>query len=185
MKELETERLVLRPFTDDDIEIHSVVFSDPAVCRYYCGRILTEQETREWLIHRRWQTRNADDLGFLAVRRKPDLSIIGLVALQLLLADWLRFETDPEDSPAPLAVELSYAFGTAFQGQGYATEACMALIEYGFKVKRIPRLTNEIDSDNFPSIDLCERLGFQRRKNVHPDGRGFVWILENPANARG
>ncbi len=182
MKALETERLVLLPFTDEDIEIHSVIFSDPAVCHHYCGKTRTEQETREWLIHRRWQTKNEDDLGFLAVKRKPDRAILGLVALQLLVADWLRFETDPEDSPSPLAVELSYALGTAFQGQGYATEACTALIDYGFNVKRIPRLTNELDSENLPSINLCERLGFQRHKNVHPDGRGFVWILEGSAS---
>jgi ribosomal-protein-alanine N-acetyltransferase len=181
MIELETDRLVLLPFTDDDMEIHSVVFSDPAVCNYYCGRTRTEQETREWLIYRRWQAKNEDDFGFLAVKRKPDLSIIGLVALQLLVAGWLRFETEPEDAPAPFIVELSYAFGAEFQGQGYAAEACSALIDYGFNVKRVPRLTNEINPQNQPSIKLCERLGFQRHRNVHPDGRGFVWVL-NPAD---
>jgi hypothetical protein len=58
MKTLETERLLLRPFTDNDIEIHRVVFSDPEVCHFYCGKTRTQQETREWLIHRRWQVRS-------------------------------------------------------------------------------------------------------------------------------
>ena len=39
MKVCETERLVLRPFTMDDLDaIHRVVYSDPEVCRLFCGR---------------------------------------------------------------------------------------------------------------------------------------------------
>ncbi len=32
---LATERLILRPFTNEDMEIHRVIFSDPDVCHYY------------------------------------------------------------------------------------------------------------------------------------------------------
>src|SRR5689334_19118290 len=120
MKTLETERLRLRPFTDADMEIHRVVFSDPEVCRYYCGKTRTEEETREWLIHRRWQTRSEDELGFLAVIRKEDSQILGLVALQSFVGEWLRFEEEPDAPFHPLVVELSYAFGREYQGQGYA-----------------------------------------------------------------
>lgn len=181
MKTLETERLILRPFTDADREIHRVVFSDLEVCHYYCGKTRTEDETREWLIHRRWQVRGSDELGFLAVVRKADKQILGLVALQLLVGNWLRFEEDAESPFNPLLVELSYAFGREYQRQGYATEACKPLIEYGFKEMRLPRLTNGIDPQNIPSNRLCQTLGFRQVKNVHPEGGGgFVWILDNP-----
>jgi [ribosomal protein S5]-alanine N-acetyltransferase len=180
MKTLETERLLLRPFTNDDMGIHSAVFADPEVCRFYCGKTRTEEETREWLIHRKWQSRNKDELGFLCVVRKADNQILGLVALQLLAGYWLRFEGD--ESPfSPILVELSYAFGRDYQRQGYATEACRAMIDYGFKQKKQPHLTNSIDSDNLPSIRLCEKLGFHRVKNVHPEDTGYVWILNNVA----
>ena len=179
MKILETERLLLRPFTDDDMEIHRIVFSDPVVCWHYCRKTRTEQETREWLIHRRWQSRNEDELGFLAVVRKEDSQILGLVALQLMVADWLRFEDDPDTPFDPLAVELSYAFGQEYQRQGYASEACRALVEYGFREKRLARLTNGIDPENEPSWRLYERLGFRRAKNVHPEHPGDVWVLDN------
>jgi len=179
VKALETERLLLRPFTDDDMEIQRVVFSDPEVCWHYCRKTRTEQETREWLIHRRWQAKSEDGLGFLAVVRKTDEQILGLVALQLMVADWLRFEEDAYSPFHPLAVELSYAFGREYQRQGYATEACRALIDYGFREKRLARLTNGIDPVNEPSWRLCERLGFRRVKNVHPDHAGDVWILDN------
>jgi len=179
MKTLETERLRLRPFTDADREIHRVVFSDPEVCRFYCTNTRTEEETREWLIHRRWQLRNEDELGFLAVVRKRDEQIMGLVALQLSVAYWLRFEEQPDTPFHPLTVELSYAIGREYQRQGYATEACEALIEYGFKEMRLPRLTNGIVPENVPSWRLCERLGFRKVRNVHPEGTGHVWVRDN------
>ena len=183
MKSLDTERLHLRPFTDDDIEIHRVVFSDPEVCRFYCGKTRTEEESREWLIHRRWQAKNADELGFHAVVRKADGQILGLVALQLCVADWLRYESDPHAPCHPLVIELSYAFGQEFHGQGYAGESCRALIRWGFEEVKLPKLTNGLSPENIPSNHLCERLGFRRIPNVHPDGDGFgcVWELSNPA----
>ncbi len=58
MKPLETERLTLRAFRENVMEIQRVVFSDPEVCRFYCANTRTELETLEWLIHRKWQVRN-------------------------------------------------------------------------------------------------------------------------------
>jgi [ribosomal protein S5]-alanine N-acetyltransferase len=179
MKILETERLLLRPFTDDDTEVHRVVFSDLEVCRYYCGKTRTEEETREWLIHRRWQTRNEDELGFLAVIRKADERIIGLFALQVLAANWLVLEGEENSPYAPLIVELSYALGRDYWRQGYGTEAGQALIDFAFLEMRLPRLVNGIDEANTPSIRLAEKLGFRRVKNRHPEHGGFAWVLDN------
>jgi RimJ/RimL family protein N-acetyltransferase len=179
MKTLQTERLILRPFTEHDIEIHNVVFSDPDVCRYYCGKTRTREETREWLVHRKWQARYDEDLGFLAVVRKADDQILGLVALQLSVSPWLRFEEDLDSPFHPLTIELSYAIGRAYQRQGYATEACRALIIYGFKEMRLPRLTNGVSGENIPTNRLCQKLGFRQVKNLHPVDPGLVWILDN------
>ena len=179
VRELETKRLRLRPFTNDDIEIHRVVFADPEVCHFYCTNTRTEQETREWLIHRKWQVRNEDELGFLAVIRKEDGQIMGLVALQLFVANWLRFADAPDTPFHPLIVELSYAIGRVYQRQGYATEACQAVIEYGFKEMGLPRLINGVVPENVASSRLCARLGFHQVPNLHPEGTGHVWILDN------
>ncbi len=177
MKALETERLWLRPFTNEDIEIHRVVFSDPEVCRYYCVNTRSETEVREWLIHRKWQAKSDDELGFLAVVRKPDSQIMGLVALQLFFAPWLVLEEAPESPFPPLGIELSYALGRVYQKQGYATESCRALMAYGFKELRLPRLINGVVPENEPSIRLVQRLGFFPRNNLKTGGS--VWIRDN------
>jgi RimJ/RimL family protein N-acetyltransferase len=179
MKRLETERLLLRPFTNEDMEIHRVVFSDPEVCRYYCGKTRTEEETREWLIHRKWQVRSEDELGFLAVIRKEDERLLGLFALQLFAANWLVLEGEESSPYAPLVVELSYALGRDYWQQGYGTEAGEALIQYAFLDMRLPRLVNGIDDANTPSIRLAEKLGFRQVKNLHPEHGGHAWVLDN------
>ena len=181
MQKLETERLVLRTFTNSDLEIHRVIFSDEEVCRYYCGKTRTEEETGEWLIHRKWQARYSDELGFLAVVRKSDEQILGLVALQLSISPWLQLEEASESPFFPITIELSYAIGREYQQQGYATEACTALVEYGFKTMRLQRLTNGVSSENIPTNRLCQKLGFRQVRNIHPvGGGGNVWILDNP-----
>ena len=177
MRALETKRLLMRPFANDDMGIHEVIFSDPEVCRFYCGKTRTPEHTREWLIYRKHQAQSDDGLGFLAVVRKEDQRIVGLVALQLCVAYWLILEEAPDSPFNPLTVELSYAFGRAYQNQGYATEACLALIEYGFVEMRLPRLVNGVVVENEPSVRLVERLGFQRRLNLN--GHCPVWVLEN------
>jgi len=43
----DTERLILRPFRPDDLDdIYNQVYSDPDVCRYYCGATRTKTKTR-------------------------------------------------------------------------------------------------------------------------------------------
>jgi [ribosomal protein S5]-alanine N-acetyltransferase len=181
VRELDTDRLLLRPFRDTDAGIHRLVFADPEVCRYYCRQTRTEDETREWLVHRRWQVRSDDNLGFLAVVRRCDEQLLGLVALQMFLAYDLRFEDDPDEPCSPIIVELSYAFGREYRGQGYATEACRAVIDYGFGDMGIARLTNAVDPENTSSVALCERLGFRKMRNVRHGHEGWVWVLDNPA----
>ena len=152
----------------------------PEVCQFYCTNTRTVEQTREWLIHRRWQLRNIDELGFLAVVRKEDNQIIGLVALQPLVGYWMQFEGEENEFCRALIVELSYAIGRQYQRQGYAAEACRALIDYGFNEMRISRLSNDVMPENVPSAMLCKKLGFRRVKNIHPEGREYTWILDNP-----
>ena len=75
----------------------------------------------------------------------------------------------------PITVELSYAIGREYQRQGYATEACRALIEYGFKEVHLARLTNGVSTENIPTNRLCQTLNFRQVKNAFPDEGGTLW----------
>jgi ribosomal-protein-alanine N-acetyltransferase len=179
MKTLETERLTLRLFTPEDEAIHQVVFSDSEVCHFYCRNTRTLDQVREWLVYRHSQAKQ-EDLGFLAVVRRHDQALIGLVALQPYVSSWIVWEDAPESQLHTLEVELSYAFGRAYQRQGYAKEACRALLEYAFRELKLPRIANGVDGANIASCNLMKSLGFHLGKNLHPDGgTDVIGILEN------
>jgi [ribosomal protein S5]-alanine N-acetyltransferase len=176
---LETDRLLLRPFTRHDEAIHRLIYADPVVARRFGGTTRTLEEVREWLIHRAWQAAE-DDLGFWAVVRTADDNLLGLVALQPYVPWWIVWEHDPQARHHRLEVELSYALGRAYWGHGYATEAGRALIGYAFDRLRLPRIAYGVDGGNLRSVNLMRRLGFRLERNLHPDGAGaVVGILDN------
>ena len=178
MKSFETDRLILRPFTRDDDEIHHQVFSDPEVCRYYCGDTRTPEETHEWLIHRMWEAKGSE-LGFLAVVRKADGALMGLVALQPYAATWIIWEDDPDACFTKVEVEYAYALGRAYWGHGYITEAGRELIKYAFTELKLARIVTNIDDENSRSIEVVRRLGFRVTRNLNPESPGVVAILDN------
>jgi RimJ/RimL family protein N-acetyltransferase len=177
---LATERLVLRPFTRDDEAIHRLVWADPEVAGPYSGgRSKSLEQVREWLVHRFLQAAE-DDLGFWAVIRVADDALLGLVALQPYVPWWIVWEHDPAARHRRVEVELSYAFGRRYWGNGYATEAGRALIGYAFDTLRLARIAYGVDAANTRSVGVMRRLGFRLERNLYPDGAGAViGVLDN------
>jgi aminoglycoside 6'-N-acetyltransferase len=60
--------------------------------------------------------------------------------------------------------QASFGFTLArpYWGQGYATEACGAVLEYLFSELKLHRVTADCDVNNHASYRLLERLGFRR-----------------------
>jgi ribosomal-protein-alanine N-acetyltransferase len=180
MKPITTERLTIRPLVMSDLEaVHRAIWSDRAVAGSYSTGTKTVEETREWLIHHIWGIKLGDP-GTYAVVRNEDEELIGLVSLPLFVASFIRFEDDPHPKHNTLEMELGYAFGSAYWGKGYATEACRAMVDYAFKELRVKRLFSGAGEEENPrSYRLAKRLGFRIVPNVHPDYPGGVGILDN------
>lgn len=72
------------------------------------------------------------------------------------------------------AAKLGYAIRLDRQGQGYATEACRAILAFAFGDLQLHRVTAAIGPDNHASQAVAIRLGFQRegvlRDHVHTNG---------------
>jgi RimJ/RimL family protein N-acetyltransferase len=72
------------------------------------------------------------------------------------------------------AGKLGYALIPTAQGHGYVTDACGALIGYGFGELGLHRISAAIGPDNVASVRVVERLGFTRegriRDHVHTNG---------------
>ncbi len=169
---LETERLLLRPYTEADIEpAYALLEGHPDVYRFDPGFART-REQRAALIRRHIADNHEDGEGTLAVTLKESGQFIGQAGLQLYILTWPPFAT-PE-------VELYYKLGRDFWGQGYAEEACRALIDFAFNTMHLLRLVTITQPDNRHSVRLLKRLGFSVAPgpaNWHPE---VMAILVNP-----
>ncbi len=179
MNVLETQRLLIRHFEANDLPaIHRVVYGDPAVCHFFCGQTRSIEQTRAWLAYRSYESQHSE-FGLLAVVRKDGGELIGLCGLQPYVGHWLILESVPDHTYYPLEVELTYAFGQAYWGQGYAGEACRAMIDYAFRELRLRRLVTGCHPDNVRASRLQQRLGMRRERNIHPQWPGWGGILDN------
>ena len=154
---LETERLLLRGFREDDLEAHTAILSDPVVMKHFGGHLFGREESWRRLLGGvgLWQLQGT---GLLAVERKSDQRLIGHVGL----FDYHR-EITPSIEGMP---ELGYIFAAEVHGQGVAREACEALLGWADATLEADEIAAIISIGNDPSIRLAERLGFERK----PDG---------------
>jgi RimJ/RimL family protein N-acetyltransferase len=146
---LETERLVLRPFTEADAEHLFALDSDPDVMRFINGGRPTSREaiqaqTLPRLLHDHpcFATR-----GYWAAQEKASAAFLG----------WFEFRPLAEGNPA--VVELGYRLNKAAWGRGYATEGSRALIDKGFMDLGVERVTANTMTVNRGSRRVMEKAG--------------------------
>lgn len=194
LKLLETERLILRPFeAGDKEEIHRLVYADPAVAPNWSGKTWALDEIDESFERKLKQRRNGLDWQAVVLRATGEL--LGLIGFQQYgaheIAEYMIFENEAsrldyrEDF---IEVEITYALGRAFWGQGYATEAGLAMIDHGFRELGIGRIIDSVAVENVRSVNLLQRLGFRIENNLSPNrfggpwknSRGIIGILDNP-----
>jgi ribosomal-protein-alanine N-acetyltransferase len=161
---LETERLLLRPLSLDDLDALAPFFADPDVMRYMGGKTLTRDETEASIVRMvRWF--DADGFGQLAVVRKDDGELLGRCGI-------LIWETEPW-KPLPKAeadgeteTEIGYALGQPHWGRGYATEAATAVCDYARTELGESRLIALIQHGNEASRRVAEKLGMEYERDV-------------------
>ncbi len=142
-----TERLVLRRFTHDDIPDVLLFASQPSLAGVTSNRIqATEEGIRKHIdLQNSYQPFEKDKVFELAVERKEDGKVIGLVGL--ICQDHGQGE-------------MGWALGVEHRGQGYATEAARALMDYGFNSLGLHRIYADTNSDNLASWRVFDRTGY-------------------------
>lgn len=160
MKVMETARLLLREFRESDYDdILTQVYSDRAVWGMYSSIGDKPNEIRQRFLHRCYQP-NSAEFGFRAVELKATGAVIGQVHLEPHVLDRRSIPGDPPSPFGTIEVELAFAFGQAYWGQGYAYEACLPLIDYAFLELKLPRLVGGAMAENTRSQMLHRRLGY-------------------------
>ena len=144
---IETDRLVLRRWREEDREPFAALNADPEVMRYFVRPLTREESDR--LVDRIEARFEADGIGQWAVERREDGRFLGFTGLA---------PASFEASFTP-TIEVGWRFARSAWGHGYATEAGRAALHYGFQVRGLEAILSWTSVLNLPSIAVMERLG--------------------------
>ncbi|HRG23257.1 MAG TPA: GNAT family N-acetyltransferase [Chitinophagaceae bacterium] len=144
---IETERLILRRFESGEGQLIYTLNEDPEVTRYtgdpvrdlaHANEVLDQVILPQYALynHGRW-----------AVHTKPGMEFIG----------WCGLKYRPERDE----VDLGYRFIKTAWGKGYASEAAMASINYGFEKLGLRRIVGRAMPGNIASLKVLEKCGMR------------------------
>ena len=146
---IETERLILRPFKQSDLEAYAAMNANPEVMRFYPMVYTTEQSQAS--LDRCRESWDKHGYGFSAVTDK-DERFLGLCGLSLFTAE----------SPFSPQVEIGWRFVPSAWGKGYASEAARGWLAYGFEEKGLEQVVSFTAIPNEPSAKVMQRIGMRR-----------------------
>ncbi|MFF2656193.1 GNAT family N-acetyltransferase [Kitasatospora sp. NPDC058032] len=146
-----TDRLVLRSFTETDLDDLHDIQRRPDVTRYLLWDTRTREETRTALATRITQSELAGEGSNLAVA--VELRESGRLIGEFNL-DWLSAELG--------RAEIGFVMNPDHGGRGYATEAGREVLRLAFERHGFHRVIGRCNGDNGASMRLMERLGMRR-----------------------
>ncbi|MDO5617976.1 GNAT family N-acetyltransferase [Kocuria sp.] len=143
---LTTDRLVLRPYQDDDVERLLPIYSQPDVARYLLEEPWTEDYARAEVAKRKARTDlNSGEraLNLIATFRGQPVAMVAL---------WRAGEPDG-------CLEIGWTVDPAFSGRGFASEAAACILHHGLATPGVHRVEAQMDGRNSASARLAQRIG--------------------------
>ena len=153
---IETERLLLRTFTELDANLIYELNLDPDVTQYThdpVKDIIHAQEILERTILPQYALYNH---GRWAVHLKPTLEFMGWCGL--------KYRSELNE------IDLGFRFKKGFWGKGFATEAAYASIKYGFEELNLQRIVGRAEIENIGSWKVLEKCGLAYIGDEEVDG---------------
>jgi RimJ/RimL family protein N-acetyltransferase len=147
---IRTDRLVLRDWTDDDLEPFAELNADPEVMRYF--RAPMNREQSDAFAGRIRASMQENGYGLWAVEVVGGAPFIGFVGLALQ-----TFEA--HFTPA---VEVGWRLARSAWGHGYAPEAARAALEVGFDRVGLDEIVSITTETNLNSRRVMEKIGMHR-----------------------
>ena len=140
---VETERLILRPFKESDVDAVFAMRADADVMRYI-REPQKRQEAINWikLVSSRWEN---EGIGLCAVILKETNELVGWCGL------WQLVETGE--------IEVGYAIAKNYWRRGFAAESAMASLEYGFNELNLDKIVACANPLNEGSQAVMRKIG--------------------------
>jgi [ribosomal protein S5]-alanine N-acetyltransferase len=183
---LETERLVLRPFTSDDLDdLYRIIDCDCFGSRSPDDEA-AKRRRKEWLEWNRLGYEQQARLGHppygdRAVTLKSNGRLIGVCGFVPSFGPFRRLLDGDEcctlNSPE---LGLFYAVAGEHRRQGFATEAAAALMQFAFSTLRVGRIVATTERENEASLGVMRRLRMTVHTNTEPGWPEIVGCRDNP-----
>jgi RimJ/RimL family protein N-acetyltransferase len=168
MVRLETPRTFMREILGNDAEFLLQMMSDPEVMRYY-PKPASAKDVREFIDRMRASYRN-DGCGLWLVVDRESGEPLGRVGL-------LRQHVNGVDQ-----FEIGYMIHRPFWRRGLATETALAVRDYAFTERKLPRVISLIRPDNLPSQGVARKLGMEIVDGWNHAGFAHhVFAVQSPA----
>jgi RimJ/RimL family protein N-acetyltransferase len=158
---LTTDRLLLRQRHLDDVPAILAMNADPEVMRFVGDGRMPDPAASEKRTRERVSTDFGMGLGYWSVftRARRD-DYLGYVVLSPV--------PDSED------IEISYGIRRDAWGQGYATEAAGAGLDFAFRVRALPQVVALVYPANLKSQRVIAKLGFEPAGQRHAYGTDLL-----------
>lgn len=154
---LVTERLILRPFEEKDIEPTYQMNLDAIVSKYTGdGGVVSYHEIERRIRENIFGDYKKYGYGRMAIELKSTGEFIGFCGLKYL-----------EDIKE---VDLGYRLKSTHWNKGYATESCHAIVDFGFNELKLNKIIALVLPENLASINVLGKLDFEYEKEIETDG---------------
>ncbi len=166
--ELETKRLLLRPFLTADAEVLFKMDSNPNVHRYLWQKPTQQLEESRLLIEYIHKQYVENNIGRFATILKDTNEFIGWTGI--------KYVNDHVENGQTNFYDYGYRLNEAFWGKGYATEASEAWLDYGFAQMNIQTLHAFTHHANGASNQILSKLGMEFIEDyIAADGVKWNW----------
>lgn len=165
---LYTDHLVLRPWTEQDIDALHNLWTDSDVCRYlFDGAVMDIQQVSD-LVRSGIKTAARTGVGFWSIHLSSNISLLGFCGFC--------------PSVDRLEAELLYGLLPRYWGQGFATEACLGILSYLWSATAFTHVYAKTDGPNEKSLGVIHRLGMRPLgTRCGPQGQPLLtYVLDRP-----
>ena len=154
---IETKRLILRQYKQDDFDGLKDIITDPETMKYYL-KPYDLKGVQRWLD---WNYNNYEKLGFglWAIELKETGEYIGDCGITIQNID------------EELLPEIGYHINKLHWKKGYAKEAGQAVRDWGFENTKYDALYSYMNFENIPSYKTALSLGMEK-VNDYVDSSG-------------
>jgi len=162
MAVLETPRLVLRPFREDDVDRMAELFANRDFMRFSLG-VFTKREQTVSFIDKVMRWDREEIPSQFAVIPRGESSFVG----------YCGFFHHPEHGIED--IEIGYRLHPDYWNRGLATEAARAVRDHGFRDLNLARVISLVHPENVPSRRVAEKNGMTVEKEI--TFRGFPTLV--------